>query len=101
MLRSCWFDYEIKSNKNPTSCLGMSDPGCAPQRNPSNSAVRSGHGVWSGRLAAGWWCEDIWVADAQLQIEEARGRGDAAVLDVCLLNRVAVAQGVHAHPRLI
>lgn len=45
--------------------------------------------------------EDVGVADAQLEVEEAGGGGDAAVLGVSLLHRVAVLQGVNAHPALI
>lgn len=65
------------------------------------SALRLRHPLGSGRLAGGGRGEDVRVADAQLQVEEAGGGGDAAVLGVGLLHRVAVLQGVHTHPGLI
>lgn len=54
-----------------------------------------------GCLAGAGRGEDLWVADAQLEVEEACGGGDAAVPGVGLLHRVAVLQCVDAHPSLI
>lgn len=52
-------------------------------------------------LAGGGRGEDLGVADAQLQAEEAGGGGDGAVLGVGLLHRVAVLLGVNADPGLV
>lgn len=65
------------------------------------SALHLRHALGSGRLAGGGRGEDVGVADAQLQVEETGGGGDAAVPGVGLLHRVAVLQGVNTHPGLI
>lgn len=65
------------------------------------SAVGLGHPLGPSWLTGAGRGEDVGVADAQLQVEEAGGGGDAAVPGVGLLHRVAVLQGVDAHPGLI
>lgn len=65
------------------------------------SAVGLHHPLGPGCLAGAGRGEDVGVADAQLEVEEAGGGGDAAVPGVGLLHRVAVLQGVDAHPGLI
>lgn len=52
-------------------------------------------------MTGAWWGEDVGVADAQLEVKEAGGGGDAAVPGVGLLHRVAVLQGVNTHPGLM
>lgn len=66
----------------------------------SASAARV-HPVGLSRLAGAGRREDVGVADAEPEAEEAGGGGDAAVAGVGLLHRVAVVQGVDAHPALI
>lgn len=65
------------------------------------SAVEFSHPVGLGCLAGAGRCEDLWVADAQLEVEETCWGGDATVFGVGLLHRVAVLQSVDAHPSLI
>lgn len=65
------------------------------------SAPQLHHPLRTGQLTGAGGREDLGVADAQLEVEEAGGGGDAAVLGVGLLHRVAVLQGVNAHPGLI
>lgn len=65
------------------------------------SAVGLCHPLGPSRLAGAGRGEDVRVADAELQVEEASGGGDAAVPGVGLLHRVAVLQGVDAHPGLV
>jgi len=74
---------------------------CESKVKGETSAVRLEHPLEPRRLAGDRRREDVGVADAQLQTQEAGGGGDAAVPDVGLLNRVAVFQGVNAHPGLI
>ena len=45
--------------------------------------------------------EDVGVADAELEVEEAGGGGDTAVPGVGLLHWVAVLQCVNTNPGLI
>jgi len=63
--------------------------------------VGLGHPLGPSWLAGGGRREDVGVADAQVEVEEAGGGDDAAVLGVGLLHRVAVLQRVDAHPGLI
>lgn len=65
------------------------------------SAVGLGHPLRPSWLAGARWGEDVGIADAQLEVEEACGGGNAAIPCVGLLHRVAVLQGVNAHPGLI
>lgn len=65
------------------------------------SADGLSHPVWPSRLTGAGRGEDVGVTDAKLEAEEAGGGGDAAVPGVGLLYRVAVLQGVNAHPGLI
>lgn len=60
-----------------------------------------GHPLRPGRLTGARWSEDVWVTDTQLQVEEAGGGGDAAVLGVGLLHWITVLQSVDTHPGLI
>lgn len=65
------------------------------------SAAGPCHPLRPSWLTGARWGEDVGVADAQLEVEEAGGGGDAAVPGVGLLHWVAVLQGVNAHPALI
>lgn len=65
------------------------------------SAPQLHHPLRPGRLTGTGGGEHAGVSDAELEVEEAGGGGDAAVPGVGLLHRVTVLQGVDPHPGLI